>query len=58
MKEKPSTHTDTLLLSSSNDVTRSWLPETADIAQPPISNSLGSINHVKIFLYIKKILDL
>jgi hypothetical protein len=41
VKEKPSTPTDTLLLTSSNDVIPSWLPERADIAQPPISNSLG-----------------
>jgi hypothetical protein len=50
VQEKSITHTYTLLLSSSNDVTRSWLPETADIAQPPISNSLEKYGFLGAFI--------
>jgi hypothetical protein len=42
VKEKPVTHTDTLLFTSSNDVTRrtGTFVYNLNIAQPPISNSL------------------
>jgi hypothetical protein len=55
--EKPITHTDTLLLLSSNDVTgrAGTFVYNLNIAQPPISNSLaGDMLCVRHYIFLSK----